>query len=105
EPQAADLMALHVADAERAAPDIDPRPVVPLRPPALRLHDLAAAALLLAAMFVPRPPQSLGRGDDPSDMSEEPSKEIVKKPPPDRALAEPLREDLRALVDGEDRAA
>src|SRR5690606_20269530 len=35
DPRAADLMALHVADAELIAPRLDPRPVVPLRPPAL----------------------------------------------------------------------
>ncbi|MDC0723236.1 hypothetical protein [Nannocystis bainbridge] len=102
---AADLMALHVADAEAAAPAIDPRPVVPLRPPGLRVHDFAAVLLLVLASLVPYPPAPVAEDHASSDMSEEPAKAAAKKPPPDRALAEPLREDLRALKEGQDRAA
>jgi len=103
--RAADLLALHVADAEAAAPRIDPRPVVPLRPPGLRLLDLAAAALLALAMVVPRPLPAVVDVAGVPDMSEEPDKAEAKKPPTDRALTEPLREDLRALKEGQDRAA
>lgn len=103
--RAADLIALHVADAERAAAGLDPRPVVPLRPPAVRLVDLAAAALLLAAMLLPPPAPPLPGGQGAPDMSQEPAKTAANKPPADRALAEPLREDLRALKEGKDRAA
>jgi len=105
DPRAADLIALHVADAEQAAAGLDPRPVVPLRPPGLRLVDLAAAALLLAAMLVPPPAPVLPEGQGPEDRPEEPGKAAAKKPPGDRALAEPLRQDLQALKDGKDRAA
>ncbi|MCY1058837.1 hypothetical protein [Nannocystis sp. SCPEA4] len=103
--QAADLLALHVADAEAAAPALDPRPVVPLRPPGLRPHDFAAAALLVLAMLVPRPPPPVVDEPAPPDMPEESAKAAAKKAPTDRALTEPLREDLRALKEGEDRAA
>jgi hypothetical protein len=105
DPQAADLVALHLADAEAAAAGLDPRPVVPLRPPGLRLLDLAAAALLLGAMLLPPPPPPTDEYGDDADLPEEPSQKIARKPPGDRALAEPLREDLRALKDGHDRAA
>ncbi|MFY0532821.1 hypothetical protein [Nannocystis pusilla] len=105
DPEAADLMALHVADAEAAAPAIDPRPVVPLRPPGLRAHDLAAVALLALATLVPRPPPPELEDDVPPDMPPETAQAATKKPPADRVLAEPLREDLRALKEGEDRAA
>ncbi|WP_434426900.1 hypothetical protein [Nannocystis pusilla] len=105
DPEAADLMALHVADAEAAAPAIDPRPVVPLRPPGLRAHDLAAVALLALTTLVPRPPPPELEDDVPPDMPPETAQAAAKKPPADRVLAEPLREDLRALKEGEDRAA
>lgn len=105
DPRAADLVALHLADADARAATLDPRPVVPLRPPGLRLVDLAAAALLLVAMLLPEPAPVLPEGHVEPDMPEEAAKKQARKPPADRALAEPLREDLRALKDGKDQAA
>ena len=105
DPRAADLRALHVADVELVAPRLDPRPVVPLRPPALHRPGLAAAALLVVAMLVPRPPPPVTPESVFSDMPGETDSPTIKKPAGDRALSEPLREDLRALQDGHDRAA
>ncbi|HEY8375536.1 MAG TPA: hypothetical protein VIK91_03565, partial [Nannocystis sp.] len=105
DPRTADLVALLVADAEAAAPGLDPRPVVPLRPPGLRPLDLAAVALLALAMLTPRPSPAVDDDAGPSDISSEPDPAASKKPPLARELSEPLREDLRALQDGEDRAA
>lgn len=105
DPVAADLAALQMSDAEAAAARLDPRPVVPLRLPGLRLLDLAAAALLVLAMFVPPPAPVVADEDLPPDPTREGPAAAPRKPPSDRAMVEPLREDLRRLRGGADRAA
>ena len=106
DPRSADLVELLGADAEAAAANLDPRPVVPLPRPGAR--DLAlgwlGAAAVLAAMFVPPLPPP----DEPIlDSVGIPvaTTTVAARPAPDRALAEPLREDLRTLVGGQDTAA
>lgn len=105
EPRAADMVALLAADAEAAAAGLDPRPVVPLRPPGLRLVDLAAAGLLLAAMLIPPPAPPERDADAPADATGAAEAASPRRPAPDRALAEPVREDLKQLKEGHDRAA
>lgn len=106
DPRSADLVALLGADAEAAAARLDPRPVVPLPRPGARelLLGWLAAAAVLAAMFVPpRPPAIETVAELPVDpLTTAP---VAARPAPDRALAEPLREDLRTLVGGQDTAA
>lgn len=106
DPRSADLVALLTADAAAAAPGLDARPVVPLPRP--RRRDLLlgwfAALAVLGAMFVPPAPQAVA---DPVDArpGDVPPEARVARPAPDRALAEPLREDLRQLRRGDDVAA
>jgi len=106
DPRSADMIALLTADAEAAAPGIDPRPVVPLPRPGARalLLGWAGALAVLAAMFVPPAPtpEITIAGTTQNTDATAP---LASRPSPDRALAEPLREDLRALKDGQDTAA
>lgn len=106
DPRSADLVALLTADAVAAAPGLDARPVVPLPRPGRRdlLLGWAGALAVLAAMFVPPAPQP--EIDDPAlAIAAEPDAAKAARPSADRALAEPLREDLRQLVKGGDVAA
>ena len=58
DPRSADIVALLTADADAAAANIDPRPVVPLPRPGARalLLGWAGALAVLGAMFVPPAP-------------------------------------------------
>jgi hypothetical protein len=106
DPRSADLVALLSADAEAAAAGLDPRPVVPLPRPGARelLLGWLAALAVLGAMFVPpRPPPAVLVDDLPPNPDA--PDVLPPRPAPDRALAEPLREDLRTLVGGQDTAA
>ena len=106
DPRSADLVALLAADAEAAAATLDPRPVVPLPRPGARelLLGWAGALAVLAAMFVPPPPPPEVEGGlvEPTAGAAAP---VTSRPAGERALAEPLREDLRTLKDGQDKAA
>ncbi|HEY0138241.1 MAG TPA: hypothetical protein VGB85_29355, partial [Nannocystis sp.] len=106
DPRSADMVALLTADAEAAAANIDPRPVVPLPRPGARalLLGWAGALAVLAAMFVPPAPTPEVEQDGTSTIPTD-ATAVAARPSPDRALAEPLREDLRALKGGQDTAA
>ena len=106
DPRSADLIALLTADAEAAAATLDPRPVVPLPRPGLRdlLLGPAAALAVLAALFIPPPPPIEPLAVD-IEVLQTTTPPLASRPAPERALAEPLREDLRALKDGKDSAA
>lgn len=103
DPRTAAIVGLVVAEAESLAGGLDPRPAVPLGPPGLRAHDLAAALLLGLALLVPPPAppaasEGEGEGEAPTEAAPRP------RPAPDRALLDPLRQDLRALKGKEDAA-
>ncbi|MBK9755596.1 MAG: hypothetical protein IPO88_19200 [Nannocystis sp.] len=106
DPRSQDLIALVSADAEAAAAGLDPRPVVPLPRPGARdlLLGWLGALAVLGAMFVPPAPAPvIAIVDGPgASLTAVP---VALRPAPDRALAEPLREDLRTLVGGQDSAA
>ncbi|MEZ4385813.1 MAG: hypothetical protein R3A79_31130 [Nannocystaceae bacterium] len=104
DPQSAAIVGLIVAEAEELAADLDPRPVVSLRPPGLRALDLAAFAALALALLVP-PPEPPRPPLDPSDRVEGTDIEARPTPPADRHLLEPLRQDLKRLGEREDAAA
>lgn len=106
DPRSADLIALLAADAEAAAARLDPRPVVPLPRPDARagLLTLAGALAVVAALFVP-PPPTVAPADPQVAAPPAEAAPVASRPPPGRAVAEPLREDLRALRDGKDSAA
>lgn len=106
DPRSADMIALLTADAEAAAPTLDPRPVVPLPRPDARtlLGGWFGALAVVVAMFVPPAPD-----DEPivtvDPEAAVPDTAVAARPAADRALAEPLREDLRTLTGGDDAAA
>jgi hypothetical protein len=106
DPRSADLIALLTADAEAAAPGLDPRPVVPMPRPGARELVLGwgGALAVLLAMFVPRPPPP-ELPVDPPDSVTLAAAPGTTAPAVDRALSEPLREDLRTLTGGKDAAA
>lgn len=106
DPRSADLIALVTADAEAAATSLDPRPVVRMPRPGRRdlLLGPAAALAVLLATLIPRPlpPEA---PEDGVAVTTNAVATTASRPAPERSLAEPLREDLRALKDGKDSAA
>ncbi len=104
DPQGAAIVGLIVAEAEELAAGLDPRPVVSLRPPALRWYDLAAFLLLALALLLPPPtPHS---GDPDIAEGEAPTESVERRPPPaERHLLEPLRQDLKKLAQRDDAAS
>lgn len=107
DPRTLDLVALVAADAEEAARAADPRPVVSLTPPGLRLLDLLAAAAVVAAALIPIPQRAevVGPGGDAGELVTRALDEAAEAKRVDMALAEPLREDLRRLQGQDDAAA
>jgi hypothetical protein len=104
DPRTARIVELLAAEAEATAAGLDPRPVVPLRVPGPRpLDGLALAALVLAAL-VPDPvaPHSEGPSDAVALEVEDAQSRASGV---DLAMAEPVRQDLRALAEGEDELA
>lgn len=104
DPRTARIIELLTAHAESTAAGLDPRPVVRLAVPGPRLLDAVAFAAVLGAALVP----------DPTVRSAEPrltplvgGGEADGKAPlgVDLALAEPIRQDLRALSKGADEVA
>src|SRR5690606_25470967 len=104
DPRTAAIVALLQERAEARARELDPRPVVPLDVPGPRWTDGLALALVIAAVLAP------------------PARSEVLRPwftPPvletllgartriglDMALADPLRQNLRALVNADDKPA
>jgi len=104
DPQGAAIVGLIVAEAEELAAGLDPRPVVSLRPPGLRRSDLAAFLLLALALVLPPPSD---HADDPVVAEGEAVAESVERrpPPAERHLLEPLRQDLKKLVERDDAAS
>ncbi len=107
DPRTIDIVALVADDAEQAARELDPRPVVSLKPPGLRALDLLAAAALALAILVPIPQAT--RAGDPGPAAGELVGATVEqaraRAKVDMALAEPLREDLRRLQGKDDAAS
>ncbi len=104
DPQGAAIVGLIVAEAEELAAGLDPRPVVSLRPPGLRWFDLAAFLLLALALLTP-PPSAPADAvvDAPPETRAEAA---TRRPPPaERHLLEPLRQDLKKLVERDDAAS
>ncbi len=104
DPQSAAIAGLIIAEAEQLAGSLDARPVVSLRPPALRWIDLAAFLLLAVALLIP-PPESSQQTSKKSPTAATEASPKLRPPPPERHLLEPLRQDLKTLGKRDDAAA
>src|SRR5690606_23100585 len=103
--RAAEFARLAIESGELAARDKSAALVVPIRIPGLRRIDLLAAALLAASFATPERPFD----EEPSESTRELA--VIEDPVALRAagtdmtLADPLREELARLREGEDAAS
>ncbi len=104
DPRTAALAALFAQRAEDAAAGLDPKPVVPLNVPGPRWVDGAGLVALLAAALVPKPTADQAVGG-PWDLATLAQPAEGSRTGVDMAMAEPLRQNLRALTGDEDEVA